>query len=245
MDTNEFSNRFDVLVQEYITSKKFEVPTLGFNEYEKSIFLTQAQEELVKTLYSGENTYRESFEETERLRRYLANLVEDEVLSSIQPENIKAAPYISFSSSYFKLPKRLMYIIWEQCKSAEDSNCGVRLLSVIPVTHDTLTKKIKNPFKQPNNSQCFRLDLGNDIIEIISKLDLNTENPYHLRYIRRPNPIVLEDIKNEGLDIEGFDSITECELPEELHADILRSAVVTAVTTRLTAVQNSNTKSNT
>ena len=48
---------------------------LEFDEYEKSVFLTKAQEELVISIYDGKNLSGESFENTEEARRSLSSLV--------------------------------------------------------------------------------------------------------------------------------------------------------------------------
>lgn len=48
MTLKEFSNEFDVLYNNIMSNA-----APGLNEYEKSVFLTQAQEELVVNLYSG------------------------------------------------------------------------------------------------------------------------------------------------------------------------------------------------
>lgn len=61
------------------------------------------------------------------------------------------------------------------------------------------------------------------IAEVIGSFrgDIN----YQLRYVRRPKPIILEDIENDGVSIEGVGTRTECELPLELHQEILQRAV--------------------
>ena len=52
MDVQELSNLFDTLLQSYITKDNSgEQNTLAFDEYEKSIFLTKAQEQIVLELY--------------------------------------------------------------------------------------------------------------------------------------------------------------------------------------------------
>lgn len=241
MTTIEFSNEFDILVQEYLTARKFGTPVLGFNEYEKSVFLTQAQDEIVKSLYSGENEFNESFEETERLRRYLSNLVctKSYKRSDSLQETEQRMPInpTSFSSYYFKAPDDMMYIIWEQGYSLGQGNCGVINMDVYPVTHDTLSKNLKNPFRQPKNTRCFRLDLTDNVIEIISKTELQESEAYRMRYIRRPSPIILENIEAEGLSIRGIGVITECELAEELHKNILDNAVSKALAARVMALQ--------
>ena len=77
MTTSEFSNEFDVLLNSFYTQGVFGETSskseLVLDEYEKSVLLTQAQEEIVKELYSGKFN-GESFEKTEELRRSLSNL---------------------------------------------------------------------------------------------------------------------------------------------------------------------------
>ena len=49
MTTEEFSNEFDVLVQSFSRQNQYgDISTeIAFNEYEKSVFLTKAQEAIV------------------------------------------------------------------------------------------------------------------------------------------------------------------------------------------------------
>ena len=59
MTVTEFSNEFDVLIDSYRRFKDFDnkenLDSLDFNEYEKSIFLTRAQEDIVTSFYNGLN----------------------------------------------------------------------------------------------------------------------------------------------------------------------------------------------
>lgn len=66
MTNREFSNGFDTLVNSYASQEFFGQSSnpLNFDEYEKSIFLTKAQEEIVESLYTGK-LIGDSFEETE------------------------------------------------------------------------------------------------------------------------------------------------------------------------------------
>lgn len=70
MTTEEFSNEFDTLLNSY--SNEY---SINIDEYEKSIFLSHAQEEILLELYNGKNQFEDSFEGTEEIRRYLSNLV--------------------------------------------------------------------------------------------------------------------------------------------------------------------------
>ena len=54
---------------------------------------------------------------------------------------------------------------------------------------------------------------------------------YQLRYIKAPTPIILTDLWSDGdttLTIKGRHNITQCELPEEMHQEILERAVTLA-----------------
>ena len=87
MNNSGFSDGFDTLVGVYTRQMSFGLEAtrtdVAFDEYEKSFFLTKAQEELVLSLYNGRNSSGRSFEETEELRRYLSPLVKD---ATLEPE---------------------------------------------------------------------------------------------------------------------------------------------------------------
>ena len=74
MTIPEFSNEFDTLLNSYRRFVNYDnkqpVDTVQFDEYEKSLFLTQAQEALVIGLYDG-TANGDSFETSEKQRVYL------------------------------------------------------------------------------------------------------------------------------------------------------------------------------
>lgn len=84
MTVQEFSDGFDTLVDSYRRFKDFdnkeELDSIDFNEYEKSVYLTKAQYEVVLSLYNGKNVSGDSFEKTEETRRYLSSLVKEAFL---------------------------------------------------------------------------------------------------------------------------------------------------------------------
>lgn len=63
------------------------------------------------------------------------------------------------------------------------------------------------------------------IVELIGRF--NGDISYFIRYIRRPKPIILVNLDNisNTLTINGYSEVSECELPEELHEEILQRAV--------------------
>ena len=223
MSTEEFSNQFDVLVSSYRRFRDFDnrepLDTLEFDEYEKSIYLTKAQEELVLSLYNGKNPFGESFEQTEELRRYLSNLVAE---VELQPtENSTGVLGVDSHSKFFTLPDELWFITYESV-STSDGDCeSFSKQDVYPVRQDEYHKIKRNPFRGASNRRALRLDLSDGVIEIVSK---RTVSSYYVRYLKKPQPIVLEDMPN-GLSVEGESHETECELHESLHQRILELAV--------------------
>ena len=81
MQLSDFSTGFDLLLNSYATKAGFgstdNPSSIELDEFEKSQFLTNAQEKIIEGLYNGRNPWGESFEETEELRRYLGSLVKD------------------------------------------------------------------------------------------------------------------------------------------------------------------------
>ena len=77
MTTKEFSDAFDTMLNSYSDFSSI----LAFDEYEKSLFLTQAQEQLIVELYSGRNNKALSFEMTEELRSSLKGLIKTVTLN--------------------------------------------------------------------------------------------------------------------------------------------------------------------
>lgn len=70
------------------------------------------------------------------------------------------------------------------------------------------------------------------VFEIIGNFP-SFEIEYNMRYVRTPKPIILVDLSKvqEGLSIDGYNKITECELPANMHEEILQRAVELAKAT--------------
>src|SRR5574344_2061157 len=111
MTTEEFSNEFDTLLNSYSNIEAFgKTPsTVELDEYEKSVFLTNAPEEIVIGMYNGKNPFGDSFEGTEEIRRYLSDLIKTYTTTD------KKVGYtgLSKSSVFFELPDDLWFITYE------------------------------------------------------------------------------------------------------------------------------------
>ena len=224
MNTAEFSNEFDILYNN-ITSNM----AAGLSEYEKSVFLTRAQEDIITGFYSGKNTSKVSFEETEEVRRYLDVLTKTMVLLPIVPTIVSP---LSQDSKFFTAPTDVWFITYEQVKLV-DSELPYGQSSeaiVIPTTQDSYFRRSRNPFKTPSDNKVFRLSIVPDVndvsnttslIELISKYNISE---YLIRYLGQPKPIILETLTG-GATINGVSQRTECELPKVIHTSILKLAV--------------------
>lgn len=199
----------------------------GLTEYEKSVFLTRAQEAVVVMLYNG--TLSKSFEETEELTAYLAPLVKQATISSSVSLGTPGIVHVIPNSQIFKLPDDLLFRTLELCK-VSDPNCGDRDVIVVPVTQDEYWRTARNPFKKPNAEKALRLSYDsqegqNRYSELIGS---GTIKAYTVRYIRKPEPIILEDLSQDGFSINGETSAKTCKLNEHLHQTILTEAVKAA-----------------
>ena len=221
MTTEEFSNEFDILLNSYSSTSVFGEQSsrvdINLDEYEKSVFLTQAQEEVIKSLYNG-NLTGESFEKTEELRRYLDVLIKTTRITLDSYE--ENGPAISDNSYVFKLPEDLLFITYEQATIGYPSK--QHAVKIIPIKQDEWHRIKNNPFKCPNSNKVIRVDYGNNQVELIAADDEISE--YRVRYICKPTPIILIDLPN-NLSINGEHNITECKLNTALHRIILERAV--------------------
>lgn len=231
MVNDEFSAQFDTLVNSYMNTKEFGDQAsqfdFTFDEYEKSVLLTKAQKELVYQYYSGKNAYSLSFEEKEEMREALDALVRTKQYNSNDAVPPSAPDFnlhilSNKSKTFFKIPKNLLYIIFEEVEFTNAGGCTNKTALVVPSTHDELWHRLQNPFRGTSKSRVLRLNTNDNIIELISDYPIGS---YLLRYVEEPKPIILIDLSNNGLSIDGETDKTECSLPDFIHYRILDEAV--------------------
>ena len=222
MNAQEFSNTFDTLLQPYITKESFsEQNNLAFDEYEKSIFLTKAQEQIVLELY-------QELEQSEEVRKYLSNLIKTANFAPIGEQD-ESLINNTFKSYKVELRDTILFMIYEQCTLSDENNCiNGRIVSVVPTIHDDLDKVLKNPFKSPNSRKVIRLDFDNKI-ELISKYNISN---YKVRYLKKPNPIILVKLE-DNLSIDNSAEVSSGETNPILHERIVQRAVQLAVQSKV------------
>lgn len=198
MTLNELSIKFDIM---YNNISSTQAP--GLTEYEKSVFLTQAQEAIILELYKG--VTGDSFETTEEVTRYLNFLVKTKTANLPKSTNYFINNILEYKLSTSEI-EDLWFVTYQS--GTIDYNNLSRDVLVVPAKQDSLFKELNNPFKGPNQNKVLSLSEDNNIT-LYSKYPMNT---YYIKYIKRPSPINLEEE-----DV--------LELPECLHNQVLIRAV--------------------
>lgn len=208
MTTSEdWSLQFDLL---YNNISSNQAP--GLTEYEKSVFLTQAQEAVILDLYKG--TLGDSFETTEEVTRYLSSLVRTHDFTNISTTYNNVLGNKQYHVTISEI-NDLWFITYQSGSIALEET--TRDVMVVPTKQDILFKDLNNPFKGPNKNKILAISEEGSII-LYSKYPINT---FYIKYLKRPNPIVLEDSELEVNGASDFD----VEIPESLHNQVLIRAV--------------------
>lgn len=226
MTTSELKNEFLIHYNAIATNS-----APGLDDYEISVFLTKAQLEIVKNYYTPNgNKYKEGFENSEKRRVDLKELVKTHKSTTI----ITSTNGVSVNSKFFKIPDDVFLIVYEKAKIQSTDCYNGTDLTVYPKTHDEYNIQKDNPFKNPDSSTVWRLDISKEgvdkVVELISPY---TISEYQLRYIKYPKPIIITNLTtafpSDGLSIDGITSSQTCELDPSIHREILDRAVELAL----------------
>jgi hypothetical protein len=221
MTTQEFSNEFDVLYNNIMSNQ-----APGLDEYEKSVFLTKAQSEVLKNYFNPKgNKYQEGFGESEKRQIDFSTLIK-----AVKPTAYVGSSYVKFDdrSQLFQMPSDILFVLNETALNTVD---GVnRLINIVPINFDEYSRIMSKPYKQPLKNQGWRLFQSTGGVDFISEVIVKTGSTltdYKVRYVKRPKPIILTDLADtySNVSIEGLTSVTECELDPILHPEVLQRAV--------------------
>ncbi len=212
----EWSAEFDILWNNIMSNQ-----APGLNEYEKSVFLTRAQEAVVVGVYRG--TISVPLEATEEVTQYLSSLIRQADCNVAAYETIY---HIKDDSVIYELPSDLLFRTYEKCV-VELSGCGDTEANIVPVTQDEFWRTSRNPFKGANGKRVLRLSYADEAMEhnyseLVSDYPIKS---YTVRYLAKPEPIILEAIPLTMPAINGERTAKTCKLHEYLHQTILAEAV--------------------
>lgn len=222
MTTQEFSNEFDVLYNNIMSNQ-----APGLDEYEKSVFLTKAQLEILKNYFNPKgNKYGQGFDENAKRQIDFSTLITVARPSLYTPTD----GYVKFDdrSQLYKMPSDILLVLNETGINTVDK--VKRLISIVPMNYEEYARLMSKPWKQPLKNQGWRLFQSTGEVDFISEVVIkynSTLTDYKIRYVRRPKPIILANLADEysNISIEGLKNITECELDPILHPEILQRAV--------------------
>jgi len=254
MTNQEFSDMFTTLLNSYGTVAEFgDVASrqeITLNEYEKSSLLTQAQDIIVKSYFEGgDGTTGKAFDESERRQVDFSSLIRNAELTQSSDSSDLA---FDERGIVFELPKKkdgsgteipnttdVLFILNERLVYNNSGNRKVYV--IVPISYKEYDRIMSKAFAFPMKRQAWRLfqnqSAGFDVkTELIPRFNLDSASvsdfTYRIRYVRRPRPIILEDLP-DGLTIDGENNESSCELNPILHTDILTKAVELAYATRM------------
>lgn len=225
MTIQEFSDEFDVLYDNASNSAP------GLDIYEKSVFLTTAQEEIVLSYFSPkQNKPREGFDDSEKRQMDFSSIIKTytfditgkskdglvthklkEIKDSIytgatKTANIKEIPELLIIVNEFINVDRPKDSI--TTASDEEPNSKGIPLTVVPIMYKEYARLMSKPFKRPKFYQAWRiLDNGEEgLTAYLIAGPEDTITSYTVRYIKKPLPIILGDITGLTIDGLNFDS---------------------------------------
>jgi hypothetical protein len=230
------------------------------DEYEKSVLLTQAQDIIVKSYFDGTlNSQGQGFDDSTRRQIDFSSLIKVATLSPLNNATSmfdeRGIVYQLPRKNNQSGTTDVLFILNEkltQIKELTVDNTTTIVdkkdFVIVPISYKEYDREMSKPYAQPLKKQAWRLfqnqAVGFDVnSELIPRFNITTtpdaEEPtgttlrfvYKIRYVKRPDPIVLEDLPNH-LEIDGVNVESPCELNPILHMDILNKAVELAITTR-------------
>ena len=155
MTTTEFSNQFDLLFNNISSNQ-----APGLNEYEKSVFLTKAQDEIVKNYFQAEsngNTVKKGFDDSAIRQMDFSDLIMSKTI-----EKANEGPDVDPRALVYKIPKsdRVYIIINESLylmteKRGSFFTSGIR--QVVPIKYTEYMRLMTKPFKEPLKNIAWRI----------------------------------------------------------------------------------------
>lgn len=231
------------------------------DEYEKSVLLTQAQDSIVKSYFDGTlNQQGQGFDDSARRQIDFSSLIKIAELNPLEGDVsifdersiVYQLPRKIVNGAEVEGTTDVLFILNEKviqtCTDANEAILWKKDYVIVPISYKEYDREMSKPYAQPLKKQAWRLfqnqAIGFDInSELIPRFNVTegTEGSgedattttfiYKIRYVKRPQPIILEDLPN-NLEIDGVTTESECELNPIIHMDILNKAVELAITTR-------------
>lgn len=146
--SQEFSNKFDVLYSNIMSNQ-----APGLDEYEKSIFLTKSQDEILKSYFNpSQNKAQEGFDGSKMREIDFSSLIVSTRASEVQPVDVDS---LVSNSKFYKMPDNILVYINEFATVTRD-NSEVKL-TVLPISYTELNTLMSKPYKRPLKYQAWKI----------------------------------------------------------------------------------------
>lgn len=160
MQANEMALSFMDLLQKISSGN---APSL--EDFELSYALSTAEEEFIKTKYSPKsNVKREGFENSEKRRKDLSQLVTNALIRST---DINVSSFFNSENnkpngSFWFLPEDLLWVINEEIVWDKTGCYDGLHIEVKPVDHDRYNRLVRNNFSKPYEQLVYRMDYSSE-----------------------------------------------------------------------------------
>lgn len=220
MTLQEFNTNFDLLYNNIASNQ-----APGLDEYEKSVFLTNAQLELVKNYFNPKgNKYQEGFDQSPKRQ------LDFSTITDLQVYNITDAltNVVKFNEESIVFPynDNFLFIIQELATVTDSVTGTAKNINIRSITNVEYMMAMNKPYKYPFKHEGWRIIHNKDDRKLELLLSYGDRlRSYKIRYIKRPTPIILTDLSPLGLTIDGISAPTGCILDEAMHTEIVQRAV--------------------
>ena len=222
MTVNEMHLQFKIGVD-----KTDSLNSANFTPAEIDIYLSDAQEQFIEQRAYGNNTKRESAEETQQRVKNLQSIVRNQTITPLAPtaDNKPNGVFVTLPSDYRHALEEEVLVSYVDCNNAVQQ----QRVPVVALQHDKYARAVTNPFSKPNTNKVYRLPFGRfnnaEHFEIISSTDYSIV-AYYLRYLKNPAKI---NQANRILPVPSINGSQEGDLADEAYREIIRMAVRNAL----------------
>lgn len=228
MTTSEFSKEFDIRFNFVNSNLAFSV-----NDYEKSVYLTRAQEEILSNYFTPKgNRMQDGIDDSGK-----RDIDFSSIINVAEATTIKGGvtPFAD-NGLVFEINGNVLYVLNEKFEYniVTSPPASSVKTAIFPLRWDEYQRILTKAYKSPPKRQTWRFIRSNDttggngtgklIVELIPKSDLSgTDYKYTVRYVSKPQPIVVGALGS--LSVNGISIVSECVLPTEIHDEILNRAI--------------------
>ena len=209
MTLEEFSTEFDVLYNS-ITSNA----APGFNDYEKSVLLTLAQEELIKSYFvANNNTTGVGLDGSQKRHYDFSTLIKvktlNNIIDSILTTGANVPVFNKDANNIFLVPNDVFLVLNEYLTVKNNS------YTVFPISYDSYNLLMSKPFPYPNKRQAWRLDssingeiAATKVIHVSDDKDISSKNITFESIYHKPLNIEI-NIKNGDITLNNYVVVSE------------------------------------